>query len=182
MSELSVPWLRSGTGSTPSDGGCIMQVIDWIDRNKWTDRPPCVHPVLAKLAIRANDSLDDKGRQKLLDLAPRLMGTASDDKMLSVKLAVFCARKVLHLFEAKYPKDFRPRQSIEAAEAWITEPSEENRAKAIEARKHAAYAAAATALPFLIEVLEEYERIVGSKDKACVIDYAPVVQAMASVA
>jgi len=104
MSELSVPWLRSGTGSTPSDGGCIMQVIDWIDRNKWTDRPPCVHPVLAKLAIRANDSLDDKGRQKLLDLAPRLMGTASDDKMLSVKLAVFCARKVLHLFEAKVPK------------------------------------------------------------------------------
>ena len=69
-----------------------------------TDRPPCVHPVLAKLAIRANDSLDDKGRQKLLDLAPRLMGTASDDKMLSVKLAVFCARKVLHLFEAKVPK------------------------------------------------------------------------------
>lgn len=86
-----VPWLRSGTGQTPTDGGCIMQVIDWIHRNEWTDNPPCVHPVLRRLAIAANDQLDDAGRQRLLALAPRLMGTASDDRELSVRLAASAA-------------------------------------------------------------------------------------------
>ena len=148
MSELSVPWLRSGTGATPAEGGCILQVIDWIDRHSWTDRPVCVHRVLAKLAILANDTLPDGERQKLLDLAPRLMRTASDDKKLSVQLAVFLARQVLPIFEKKYPNNDRPRKSIEAAEAWIENPTEENRQKAIEARRSAyaaAYAAAAYA-------------------------------------
>jgi hypothetical protein len=86
----------------------------------------------------------DSERQKLLDLAPRLMGTNSHDKKLSVQLAIFCARKVLHLWENKHPDDDRPRKSIEAAEAWIEDPTEENRQKALEARRaaSAAYAAA----------------------------------------
>ena len=71
----TVPWLRSGTGQTPSDGGCIMQVIDWIDRNQWSDAPDCVHPVIRHLAIYVNDRVDDTERQRLLDLAPRMMGT-----------------------------------------------------------------------------------------------------------
>ena len=117
-----VPWLRSGTGSTPVDGGCIMQVIDWIDRNKWSDSPPCVHPVLRALAIRANDTLGDGERQRLLDLAPRLMGTASDDRVLAVRLAAWCARQVLPVYETAYPNDNRPRRAIEAAEAWADCP------------------------------------------------------------
>jgi len=84
--------------------------------------------------------MDDTERQKLLDLAPRLMGTASDDKVLSVRLAVFCARHVLPLFEAKHPNDRRPRKAIEAAEAWCDEPTEVNRLKAIGARGVAAAA------------------------------------------
>src|SRR5690349_17721027 len=119
MTENIVPWLRSGTGQTPKDGGCIMQVIDWIDRNEWTDRPPCVHPVIQQLAILANDSLDDAGRQQLLTLAPRMMNTASPDKRLSVQLAVFCAERVLPIFEARYADDYRPKKAIEAAREWL---------------------------------------------------------------
>jgi len=150
MSELSeqllpVPWLRSGTGRTPAEGGCILQVIDWIDRNQWTDHPVCVHPAIAKVAIRANDTLPDGERQKLLDLAPRIMGTAGGDNRLSVQLAVFCARHVLHIWEDKHPNDDRPRKSIEAAEAWIENPTEENCQKALEAGKAAASAAASYA-------------------------------------
>jgi hypothetical protein len=37
-------------------------------------------------------------------------------KELNIKLAIFSAREVLHIFEAKYPNDFKPRQAIEAAE------------------------------------------------------------------
>ena len=49
--ELQVPWLRSGTGSTPNDGGCIMQVIDWLDSAGWSDSPACVHPAIGGVLI-----------------------------------------------------------------------------------------------------------------------------------
>ena len=114
-----VPWLRRGTGDTPADGGCIMQVIDWVSTNGWTDQPECVHPVIRKAAIAANDELADEYRQKLLDLAPRLMGTNTGGYELTVRLAVWCARRVLRVFEEAVPGDRRPRQAIEAAEAWL---------------------------------------------------------------
>jgi hypothetical protein len=71
----AVPYLIAGSGTSPKDGGCIMQIIDWIDRHGWSDSPPCVHSDLVGWAICANDNLDDAKRQQLLDLAPRLMGT-----------------------------------------------------------------------------------------------------------
>ena len=58
----------------------------------------------------------------------------------SVSLAVFCAEQVLGLFEAKNPGDDRPRKAIEAAKAWLADPSEENR-QAARADAYAAYAA-----------------------------------------
>jgi hypothetical protein len=36
---------------------------------------------LRSLAVDVNDTLDDRERQKLLDLVPRLMGTAEVDKL-----------------------------------------------------------------------------------------------------
>ena len=71
-----VPYLRNGKGSRPQDGGCILQVIDWIDRGQWSDTPRCVLGPFRELAINCNDSLPDDERQQLLDLAPRLRGTA----------------------------------------------------------------------------------------------------------
>lgn len=194
MSELSVPWLRSGTGRTPAEGGCILQVIDWIDRNQWTDHPTCVHRAIARVAIRANDTLPDGERQKLLDLAPRIMGTASDDKKLSVQLAVFSARYVLHFWEEEHPADLRPRRAIEAAEAWLENPTEENHQKAIElAAAYAAYAADAAAAAaaydargaavytFLVALLDEYDRLTG-RERACHVDLTPAAVAMAGSA
>jgi hypothetical protein len=165
-----VPWLRSGVGTTPADGGCIMQVIDWINREEWTDRPPCVHPVIRALAININDSADDQQRQKLLDLAPRMMNTASDDKQLSVKLAIFCAERVLHIFEEKYPNDDRPRKAIEAAK----NGGDRNAADA------AAYVAADAAdakLDLLVAVLDEYDRLV-PRVAIEEIDWTPAVCVM----
>ena len=206
MNENIVPWLRSGTGQTPQDGGCIMQVIDWIDRNEWTDHPPCVHPVIKSLAISANDSLDDVGRQKLLDLAPRMMNTASADKRLAIQLAIFCAERVLPIFEARYADDDRPREAIAAARdaaadaaayaaaadaaaayayaAAAADAAAYAAAYAAAAAAYAyAYAADATAgtsarLDLLIAVLDEYDRLTG-RAKVEDLDYAPVCAVMA---
>ena len=152
INTVTVPWLRSGKGATPGDGGCIMQVIDWINRCEWTDSPPCVNPAFRSVAISLNDSLDDQGRQRLLSLAPRLMNTnpsegnhtvsdESCDRTVTVRLAVFAARKVLHLFEKKFPGDDLPRLAIEAAEAWCDNPTDQNKILVGQAALEAAYSA-----------------------------------------
>jgi hypothetical protein len=48
-------------------------------------------------------------------------------KVDSVSLAVYAAESVIGIFEKKHPDDKRPRQAIEAAKAWLKDPSEENR-------------------------------------------------------
>ena len=55
--------------------------------------------------------------------------------------AVDCAYRVLHLYEEKYPDDKRPREALEAAQAWIDDPTEENREKLAAARAAARDAA-----------------------------------------
>jgi hypothetical protein len=96
-----VPWLRAGTGSAPADGGCVMQIVDWVSRNEWTDAPPCVHPVIRGLAIEVNDRLDDESRQRLLDLVPRMIDTARDgDVALTRRLLGYLARRSYPLYSA----------------------------------------------------------------------------------
>lgn len=51
-------------------------------------------------------------------------------KTIAVKFAVWCARKVLHVFENEYPGEYPgndgPRKAIEAAEKWLDDPTDEN--------------------------------------------------------
>ena len=54
-----------------------------------------------------------------------------------VSLAVEAAELVLPIFEREYPKDGRPRKAIEAAKAWLKNPSD----KTADAAAHAAHAA-----------------------------------------
>ena len=44
----------------------------------------------------------------------------------SVSLAVFAAELVIGIYENGYPNDDRPRKAIEAAKAWLKDPSEKN--------------------------------------------------------
>ena len=63
------------------------------------------------------------------------------DQKLSVLIAVTSAKKVLPVYEAKYPGDLRPRKAIEAAEEYIRDPTATS-ADAAHAAANAAYAAA----------------------------------------
>ena len=42
----------------------------------------------------------------------------------SVSLAIFAAELVIGVYEEKHPNDDRPRKAIEAAKAWLADPSE----------------------------------------------------------
>ena len=58
--------------------------------------------------------------------------------------AIFSAKSVLHIFEEQYPNDARPRKAIQAAEAYLKDPSAEAAHAAAYAAR-AAYTAAAHA-------------------------------------
>ena len=66
-------------------------------------------------------------------------------KLITVRFAVACARHTLDKFEVKYPEDKRPREALDAAEAWVKDPSEANRSAAWSAARSAASAAESAA-------------------------------------
>ncbi|MBA2714769.1 MAG: hypothetical protein H0U55_14585, partial [Rubrobacteraceae bacterium] len=119
-----VPFIRSGTGSTPAEGGCWMQVIDWTAHDgSWTDAPDCVHPVIRSLGIAINDRLPDDKRQVLLEprFTYRAMGTNTGDEILTRKLLGYLARQVYPIYaewkkSAGYEDNGSVLDCIQAAE------------------------------------------------------------------
>jgi len=79
------------------------------------------------------------------------------NKFQRISFAIYAAEQVIHIFEAAYPKDSRPREAIETAKRYLKAPTDENKKAAAEAANAArdsareaddasdAYAAAATA-------------------------------------
>ena len=64
-----------------------------------------------------------------------------------IAYAIFAAEQVIGIYEAKYPDDTRPRDAIQAAKAYLKEPTKANKADAAayaaaDAVRAAAYAAA----------------------------------------
>ena len=62
------------------------------------------------------------------------------NKKQAVQYAIFAAEQVIDIYEGKYPNDKRPRNAIEAAKAYLKNPSKKTKAYAADA---AAYAYAA---------------------------------------
>ena len=64
-----------------------------------------------------------------------------------IEIAIFSAEQVLHIFEAKYPNDTRPRKTIDAAKVVLKNNTDESR----NADAYAAYAAdAADAAAYVV--------------------------------
>lgn len=76
-----------------------------------------------------------------------LRATLQNSKFIRVRLAIKFAERVLHIYEARYPGDKRPRKAINAALKYIIEPKKEN--------ADAAYAAKANEI-------KEQEKIIRS--------------------
>lgn len=90
-----VPMLIKGKGATPKDGGCLVQIANWLeDSDTWTDEPLCVHPVIAYWAVYANDMADNEHRHRLALLAPRLAGTKIADPVVEDTITLLLRRYV----------------------------------------------------------------------------------------
>ena len=62
-------------------------------------------------------------------------------KRILVRFALLCVSRSLHYFEEEYPDDKRPRQALEAVEAYVKNPSPRNRSAARSAARSAESAA-----------------------------------------
>jgi hypothetical protein len=56
--------LVPGAGSESEGTACVMTALAWTAGEAWTDHPQCAHPILASLAIRANDAAETTPEQR----------------------------------------------------------------------------------------------------------------------
>ena len=137
-----LPTLAAGSHKPTAGKACFMEYASLLAGEAWTDHPACTHPVIASMARTVNDRMGDADRHKLAVLIPSVIGTADlreselDRQVLSVRLAVWCARQVAHLASDRAVAD----AAINAAVAWCENPCDETRTAA-----YAAFAAAAAA-------------------------------------
>jgi hypothetical protein len=84
-----VPVLSRGKHRSPKRGACFMEFASFLAGERWSDHPPCTHPLLAQLARQVNDSLSDGDRQELVPLIPMVVGRRGDDRTwLTLPVAV----------------------------------------------------------------------------------------------
>ena len=69
--------LSRGRHKDPGTGTCLMELAALRAGEPWSDRPACVHPVLAAVARGVNDRTSDEGRDQLMSMVPWLTGTVS---------------------------------------------------------------------------------------------------------
>lgn len=135
-----MPILSAGAHKSPTEGACVMEMASYLAGEVWSDSPACTHPVLARMAQIVNDRLPDSERGVLLDLLPRLMGTAAtgtneEQRRLSVALAVWCAEQVAHLAGSAEPQ---AREAIRVARAWLAGEATKEESRAADAAEASA--------------------------------------------
>lgn len=87
-----LPVLQKGRHMSPEDGACLMEYVSVLAGESFSDHPRCVHPLLVRLAWRINDLTGDEIRSQLPDLAPRLVGTAVDNRLVAPAVVAACCR------------------------------------------------------------------------------------------
>ena len=188
----NMPTLSGGKHDPREGKACVMEYVSLLAGEKWSDSPSCTHPVLAAMARNVNDRLPDDERHLLVPLIGRLFGTAEtgtdhERQVLSVRLAVWCARQVL-----EHSGDHRAvaLAAIEAAEGWCegrvtAAAADAAAANAYDANAYAAasaasadaasaaYAAADAAddlVGLLSGLIDEYDRLTGRTEHREVSD------------
>ena len=146
---MSAP-LSKGSHESPDLGACVMEkvAILWalhkgLDVSAtFSDLPECTNDFVGRNAQAVNDLCSDEARQRLNVMIPRLLRArrTESDHRINTRLAVWAARRVLHLVEEK--DKAKAAGAIEAAEAWLDDPCERTAAAAYAAT----YVAALTSL------------------------------------
>jgi hypothetical protein len=120
-----------------------------ITKNWLEEKNACIEGICwfvsEKLEGAEGVSLVKTTMQKDLQWANWLVARLMTHKQ-QIDYAIYAAEQVIGIFEAKYPDDKRPRQAIDAAKAYLKNPTEKNKVAAhVAYAAHAAYEAACAA-------------------------------------
>jgi hypothetical protein len=72
-----------------------MEMASYLAGEKWSDHPPCTHPLLAAVARRVNDYTSESGRPRLALLIPSVIGLTTEDLRADAGIALLCATTAL---------------------------------------------------------------------------------------
>ncbi len=97
----SMPVLSRGRHRNPRRGACFMELASYLAGERWSDHPPCTHPLLADLARRVNDLSSDAGRRALAPLIPSVIGRLGGGPEVDARIAWRCATTALPLVSAE---------------------------------------------------------------------------------
>lgn len=84
-----------------------MEYASFLAGHRWSDSPACTHPLLAGLARGVNDRISDRGRARLVDLVPAVIGVVGEDDADAAALDVVVA---VRSAAAALPHASEPRQ------------------------------------------------------------------------
>lgn len=83
-----MPILSPGRHRSPRQGACFMEFASFLAGNRWSDHPPCTHPVLAALARDVNDMTSDGARADLMAHVNRVVGLNSEHPLITPTIAM----------------------------------------------------------------------------------------------
>jgi len=86
-----MPVLSPGKHRSPRHGACFMEFASYLAGERWSDHPPCTHPLLAFLARGVNDFSSDQGRSRLVPLIPSVIGMNGTDPKIDLVIALRAA-------------------------------------------------------------------------------------------
>jgi hypothetical protein len=90
-----LPTLARGKHRSPRQGACFMEFASLLAGERWSDHPPCTHPLLAAVARHVNDYTSDAGRPRLAELIPSVIGLTGDDLHIDARIALRSATMAL---------------------------------------------------------------------------------------
>jgi hypothetical protein len=96
-----LPVLSRGRHRNPRKGACFMEFASLLAGERWSDDPPCTHPLLAAVARHVNDHTTDAGRSRLAELIPSVIGLTGDDPRIDALIALRAATVALPLVAAE---------------------------------------------------------------------------------
>jgi hypothetical protein len=95
-----LPVLSRGKHRNPRKGACFMELASYLAGERWSDHPACTHWLLASVARLVNDHTSDRGRPRLTELIPSVIGLTGDDLHIDAMITLRCATIALPIAAA----------------------------------------------------------------------------------
>lgn len=117
-----LPLLAAGRHDHPGDGACFMEFASVLAGEPFSDHPRCTPALLAELARRVNDAVDDATRQRLLPLVPAVVNVDGGPRCSAIVVATAAeyALRICPMSRSMHRTQAQAIYRSRAARVWLT--------------------------------------------------------------